>query len=115
MSFGKRGSLFGDDAAIKTDPNDFDPETAERDNEREIDKLAERASMLKRITMDIHDEAERHNSFLDQMQGTMENARNLLAGTMDKFAKVFETKAGKNMVYLISGIVVFVMFIYFAL
>eukprot|EP00976_Prorocentrum_cordatum_P086318 1186460-Prorocentrum_minimum.AAC.2 len=61
----------------------------------------------------------------------MDNARNLLAGTMDKFTKrewlhdklylrecmhpltasgrfdtaVFETKAGKNMFYVISGIV----------
>jgi hypothetical protein len=28
---------------------EFDPETAERDNDREIDKLAERASLLKRV------------------------------------------------------------------
>jgi hypothetical protein len=54
-------------ASCTQDPNDFDPETAERENDREIEKLAERASILKRITSDIHDEAERHNTFLDNM------------------------------------------------
>mmetsp|Transcript_18555 Transcript_18555/g.31190 ORF Transcript_18555/g.31190 Transcript_18555/m.31190 type:complete len:119 (+) Transcript_18555:204-560(+) len=117
MSFASRsrGSLFGEESAIKTDPNDFDPETAERENDREIEKLAERASMLKRITSDIHDEAERHNTFLDNMQGTMDNAKNLLAGTMDRFTKVFDTKGGKNMLYLVSGFVVFMLFLYYTM
>mmetsp|Transcript_10529 Transcript_10529/g.14340 ORF Transcript_10529/g.14340 Transcript_10529/m.14340 type:complete len:118 (+) Transcript_10529:152-505(+) len=115
MSFGKRGALFGDTSATsKSDEKLFDPETAERDNERQIDYLAERASVLKQITMDIHGEAERQNTFLEQMQGTVENARNLLSGTMDRFGKVFETKGSKYMLYIVTGMVVVMLFLYYA-
>eukprot|EP00241_Pyramimonas_parkeae_P009571 CAMPEP_0114246950 /NCGR_PEP_ID=MMETSP0058-20121206/12753_1 /TAXON_ID=36894 /ORGANISM="Pyramimonas parkeae, CCMP726" /LENGTH=118 /DNA_ID=CAMNT_0001360205 /DNA_START=282 /DNA_END=638 /DNA_ORIENTATION=+ len=114
----ERKGLFGDVEAGLSKKNEgeklFDPETAERDNDQQIEMLAQRASLLKSITKDIHDEAERQNSFLDNMQGTMENARNLLNGTLERFGKVFDTKGKKNMLYIVTGMVIGMLLLYYS-
>jgi len=108
-----RAALFGDEGPAHKE-SVFDPETAERDNDREIDKLAERASLLKRITMDIQGEADRQNTLLEKLQGGMDGARNLLSGTLERFTKVFETSKGaKTMLYLVGGMVLAALAVYF--
>mmetsp|Transcript_6705 Transcript_6705/g.7693 ORF Transcript_6705/g.7693 Transcript_6705/m.7693 type:complete len:121 (+) Transcript_6705:261-623(+) len=114
MNLGKRdrtrASLFGNDSGNSREEEVFDPETAERDNDRNIDHMAERAAMLKQITMDIHKEAETHNQLLDGMGNAMEGARTLLEGTVGRFAKVFENKTQQS-VFKVAGVFVVIMLI----
>lgn len=49
-------------------------------------------------------------------QGGMDGARNLLAGTLERFTKVFETSKGaKTMLYLVGGMVLAALAVYFLL
>jgi blocked-early-in-transport protein 1 len=42
-----------------------DPESQERDNDTAINHMSDRVAMLKKITSDIHGEAESHHRLLD--------------------------------------------------
>jgi hypothetical protein len=46
----------------------------------------------------------------------MDGARNLLSGTLERFTKVFETSKGaKSMLYLVGGMVLAALAVYFFL
>lgn len=48
-------------------------------------------------------------------QGSMDGARNLLSGTVERFTKVFETSKGaKTMLYLVGGMVLATLVLYYA-
>ncbi|KAK3246974.1 hypothetical protein CYMTET_43517 [Cymbomonas tetramitiformis] len=107
-----RGSLFGDDPPLTKEPV-FDPETAERDNERGLEHMAERAAMLKKITMDMNEEADSQLALLDRVSGALDGARSLLAGAAEKFNKVFETKHSRHMLSIVTGITIAGLVLYY--
>ncbi|CAI9107674.1 OLC1v1007087C1 [Oldenlandia corymbosa var. corymbosa] len=78
-------------------------EIDEHENERAIEGLQDRVSLLKRISGDIHEEVDNHNRMLDGMRDEMDTSRGVLAGTMDKFKMVFETKSSRRMGMLVAS------------
>ena len=48
-----------------------DPESLERDNDSAINHMSDRVAMLKKITNDIHGEAESHHRLLDGLSDNM--------------------------------------------
>uniref|UniRef100_A0A453Q3K4 t-SNARE coiled-coil homology domain-containing protein n=1 Tax=Aegilops tauschii subsp. strangulata TaxID=200361 RepID=A0A453Q3K4_AEGTS len=63
-------------------------EIDEHENERAMDGLQDRVSILKRISGDINEEVEAHNRMLDRMGNDMDSSRGFLSGTVDKFKTV---------------------------
>ncbi|CAD6248946.1 unnamed protein product [Miscanthus lutarioriparius] len=63
-------------------------EIDEQENDRAIDGLQDRVSILKRLSGDIHEEVETHNRMLDRMGNDMDSSRGFLSGTVDKFKMV---------------------------
>ncbi|CAA2987979.1 bet1-like SNARE 1-1 isoform X1 [Olea europaea subsp. europaea] len=88
-------------------------EIDEQENDRAIDGLQDRVSLLKRLSGDVHEEVEAHNSILDRMGNDMDASRGVLSGTMDKFKMVFETKSNRNMFTLVASFVVIFLIIYY--
>ncbi|CAI5479579.1 unnamed protein product [Closterium sp. Yama58-4] len=62
---------------------------SEQSNEEALSQLEERARLIKELTKDIHGEVQSQNRFLDGMGLEMDSARRMLAGTVDRFTKVF--------------------------
>jgi blocked-early-in-transport protein 1 len=65
-------------------------EIAEQENEHGLDILHDRVNVLKRLTEDIHGEADGHNRLLDGMASAMDASRGIMSGTMDRFKRVSE-------------------------
>eukprot|EP00243_Klebsormidium_subtile_P001904 TRINITY_DN13611_c0_g1_i1.p1 TRINITY_DN13611_c0_g1~~TRINITY_DN13611_c0_g1_i1.p1 ORF type:complete len:156 (+),score=15.46 TRINITY_DN13611_c0_g1_i1:103-570(+) len=124
MNLGKRDSTRGGNAraalfdgleegGLRAGTSFSTSEIAEQENERGLDTLADRVSILKRITTDIHSEAESHHSLLDQMGRNMDGARGMLSGTVDRMTKVFQTKSGRQIFYIVASCVAIFLLIYF--
>ncbi|GBG85077.1 hypothetical protein CBR_g39542 [Chara braunii] len=88
-------------------------EIGEQYNEKSLDVLQERVSVLKKITVDINAEAEAHNKLLDRMGRDMERTRGILSGTMDRFTKVFKTKSSQNTCAIASFCIVGFFIVYY--
>ncbi|KAJ7566838.1 hypothetical protein O6H91_02G120500 [Diphasiastrum complanatum] len=112
---GNRGASFDDmeEGVSRAGSSYSTSEIAEQENDRSLNALDDRVSILKRLTTDIHDEVGSHNRMLDQMGNGMDSARGVISGTMDKFKKVFETRSGRNMITMITSFVVLFLLLYF--
>ncbi|VAI51629.1 unnamed protein product [Triticum turgidum subsp. durum] len=88
-------------------------EIDEHENERAMDGLQDRVSILKRISGDINEEVEAHNRMLDRMGNDMDSSRGFLSGTVDKFKTVFETKSSRRMGTLVASFVALFMLVYY--
>ena len=62
----------------------------ERENDRDIDRVSERASALKNITVDIHDEVGAQRRMLDEQSDDFARARDALRESARAFAQVVE-------------------------
>ena len=62
----------------------------ERENDRDIDRVSERASALKNITIDIHDEVGAQRRMLDEQSDDFARARDALRESARAFAQVVE-------------------------
>jgi len=111
-----RGQLFDslEEGGLRSSaPYVSSTEIAEQENERGLDGLHDRVSALKRLTGDIHEEVESHNKLLDGMGNAMDASRSLMAGTMDRFTRVFETKSTRNLVTIVASCVVVFLLVYY--
>lgn len=88
-------------------------EIAEQENERGLGELHDRVNMLKRLTGDIHEEVESHNKLLEGMGNAMDASRSLMAGTMNRFTKVFETKSSRSVATIVASCVVIFLLVYY--
>ncbi|KAG6785821.1 hypothetical protein POTOM_007405 [Populus tomentosa] len=95
-------------------------EIDEQDNERALEGLEDRVSLLKRVSFpasklsgDINEEVDSHNLMLDRMGNDMDSSRGVLSGTMDRFKMVFETKSSRRMLTLVASFVVIFLIIYY--
>ncbi|KAG5559733.1 hypothetical protein RHGRI_009296 [Rhododendron griersonianum] len=88
-------------------------EIDEPNNDSAMEGLQDRVITLKRLTGDIHEEAESHNRMLDRMGNGMDSSRGILSGTMDKFKMVFETKSSRRTVTLVAAFVVIFLIVYY--
>ncbi|XP_010262259.1 PREDICTED: bet1-like SNARE 1-1 [Nelumbo nucifera] len=109
-----RSSLFDEieEGGIRGSSS-YSHEIDEHDNDRALDGLQDRVSLLKRLTGDIHEEVESHNRVLDKMGNKMDVSRGLLSGTVDRFKIVFETKSSRRMFTLVVSFVVIFLIIYY--
>ncbi|GAV82373.1 SNARE domain-containing protein [Cephalotus follicularis] len=114
---GSRSSLFDDgleEGGLRASSS-YPRDISEHQNDNAIDSLHDRVSFLKRLTGDIHEEAESHNRFLDQMGNNMDATRGILSGTMDRFKMVFEKKSNRRMCLLVTFFVVFFLILYYVI
>ncbi|KMZ65277.1 Bet1-like SNARE 1-1 [Zostera marina] len=110
-----RTALFDgiEEGGIRASSSYTSHEIDEHENERAIDGLQDRVNVLKRLTGDIHEELESHNSVLERMGNAMDASRGILSGTMDRFKTVFETKSSRRMATLIGSFVILFLLIYY--
>ncbi|KAF8069627.1 BET11 [Scenedesmus sp. PABB004] len=66
----------------------MDPESLERENERNLDSLSERIGLLKQATHGIRSEVESQHHVLDRMTDAMFSTGGMLGGAADKFRVV---------------------------
>ncbi|CAM6082219.1 unnamed protein product [Calypogeia fissa] len=90
-------------------------EIAEQENERGVSVLQDRVSALKMLTADIHDEVNGHNRLLERMEQDMDSSRGVLAGTMDRFRRVLETKSGRSIFTTVAALVIVFLLVYYFL
>ncbi|XP_031500305.1 bet1-like SNARE 1-1 [Nymphaea colorata] len=111
---GGRNALFDgiEEGGIRASSS-YSNEISEFDNDRAMDGLQDRISILKRLTGDIHEEVESHNRALDRMGNDMDASRGILSGTMDRFKMVFETKSSRRMATLVASFVALFLLIYY--
>ncbi|KAJ6939051.1 bet1-like SNARE 1-1 isoform X1 [Populus alba x Populus x berolinensis] len=88
-------------------------EIDEQDNERALEGLEDRVSLLKRLSGDINEEVDNHNLMLDIMGNDMDSSRGVLSGTMDRFKMVFVTKSSRRMLTLVASFVVIFLIMYY--
>ncbi|XP_009763177.1 bet1-like SNARE 1-1 [Nicotiana tabacum] len=91
-----RAALFDgiEEGGIRASSSYDSREIDEQENEGAIDGLQDRVNMLKR-------------------GNDMDSSRGVLAGTMDKFKMVFETKSRRRMFTLVASFVVLFLVVYY--
>ncbi|KAL2620932.1 hypothetical protein R1flu_001137 [Riccia fluitans] len=64
-----RNSLFDtlEEGGVRASSSYSTSEIAEQENDRGIESIGDRVSMLKKLTTDIHDEVDNHNRMLERM------------------------------------------------
>lgn len=112
---GGRSSLFdGLEEGINRASSSYSTlEISEHDNDRDMDGLQDKVHVLKRLTADIHEEAESQNRMLDFMGNQMDTSRGMLSATADRFKKVFVAKSGKSLLTLVAAFITVFLLIYF--
>ncbi|KAG6783830.1 hypothetical protein POTOM_009505 [Populus tomentosa] len=127
-----RAALFDgiEEGGIRASSSYSSHEIDEQDNERALEGLEDRVSLLKRVSFpaskvgyqsidkgmlsgDINEEVDNHNLMLDRMGNDMDSSRGVLSGTMDRFKMVFETKSSRRMLTLVASFVVIFLIIYY--
>ncbi|XP_071919913.1 bet1-like SNARE 1-1 isoform X2 [Coffea arabica] len=91
-----RAALFDgiEEGGIRASSSYSSHEIDEQENEKEIDGLQDRVNLLKR-------------------GNDMDASRGILAGTVDKFKMVFETKSSRRMFTLVASFVVIFLVVYY--
>eukprot|EP00730_Choanoeca_flexa_P012152 TRINITY_DN3426_c0_g1_i1.p1 TRINITY_DN3426_c0_g1~~TRINITY_DN3426_c0_g1_i1.p1 ORF type:complete len:111 (+),score=9.51 TRINITY_DN3426_c0_g1_i1:83-415(+) len=85
----------------------------EQENERQVDSLHSKVSMLKELTIDIGDEVRSQNSLLGDMDGSFDDTDSLLGISMRKVNKLASGSSGRLMCYLIGFAVTVFLFIWY--
>ncbi|XP_004497854.1 bet1-like SNARE 1-2 [Cicer arietinum] len=91
----------------------YAPEINEHDNDKAIESLHDKVTFLKRLTGDIHEEVETHNSLLDRVGNKMDGSRGMMLGTMDRFKMVFEKRSTRKTCSLAAYFTLAFIFIYY--
>lgn len=78
-------------------------------NEQLEDHLSEKVSILKQLTLDIHDEAKKGNKQLDEMQEDMASVGVFMKSTMKRLDNLIASGGGGSMCKV--GVFVFFMFL----
>ncbi|XP_078440330.1 BET1P/SFT1P-like protein 14A [Wolffia australiana] len=112
---GNRAALFDgiEEGGIRASSSYASRELEDDENEKALDSLHDRVNILKRLTGDIHEEAESHNRLLDRMGNAMDASRGALSGTVDRFKTVFESKSNRRMATLVASFLALFLLIYF--
>ncbi|CAA6662609.1 unnamed protein product [Spirodela intermedia] len=110
-----RSALFDgiEEGGIRASSSFTSREIDDHDNDKALNSLHDRVNILKRLTGDIHEEAESHNRILDRMGNAMDASRGALSGTVDRFKTVFESKSGRRMVTLVASFLALFLLIYY--
>ncbi|CAA7399014.1 unnamed protein product [Spirodela intermedia] len=110
-----RSALFDgiEEGGIRASSSFASREIDDHDNDKALNSLHDRVNILKRLTGDIHEEAESHNRILDRMGNAMDASRGALSGTVDRFKTVFESKSGRRMVTLVASFLALFLLIYY--
>jgi hypothetical protein len=107
--FGHGGGGSGSGGA---GPSGFSQYDEERENDRAIDEIANRAAALKRITIDIQEEAEQQQGLLDGMGTYMDKSKGLVGNVSRYFNKVLKENKHRRFMYYILGCVVLLLMLY---
>eukprot|EP00924_Labyrinthula_sp_SR-Ha-C_P007576 augustus_masked-scaffold_42-processed-gene-0.46-mRNA-1 protein AED:0.20 eAED:0.20 QI:0/0/0/1/1/1/2/0/329 len=98
-----RNELFGNRS--QQNSNSFSDETArlyEKENDEHIDGLSSKISSLKHIALDIGQEVNQHNSYLDNMENQFGSVGEMMTGALEKIDEMMKAGGSKYLCYLIS-------------
>lgn len=95
--------------------NDMNSNILEQQNNAYINELSDQVQHLKRITLDIGNEVNEQNRFLDGMGDGFSNTRDLLAGSLRQIGTMLESGGSKHMCYMVSFIVFAMVFLYWVI
>ncbi|WZN65196.1 Bet1-like SNARE protein [Chloropicon roscoffensis] len=111
----ERRSLFGGTSsggAGTSGGGGFNQYEEERENDRAVDEIANRAAALKRITIDIQEEAEQQQALLDNMGNYMDKSRGMVGKVSSYFNKVLKENRHRRYMYYVVGLVIFFLVLY---
>ncbi|CAL8466426.1 g5962 [Coccomyxa elongata] len=106
----RRSPLFGSGVSA-ADPR-VDPESLERDNDRDIDSLADKTSFLRQMTNNINSEVSNQNRTLDNLGSSMGGVQIGLGAAVTRFKRVFEDPKKKRNFILVVSITAALFFLY---
>ncbi|CAL5225891.1 g8678 [Coccomyxa viridis] len=106
----RRSPLFGS-SSTQADAR-IDPESLERDNDRDIDSLADKTSFLRKVTSDINAEVDSQNRVLDNMGSSMGGVQIGLGAAVTRFKRVFDDPKKKRNLILVLGVTMGLFIIY---
>ncbi|KAI9224166.1 hypothetical protein BC828DRAFT_374176 [Blastocladiella britannica] len=90
-------------------------QTLERQNDDHVDRLHEKAAMLKHMTLNLGEQIDESNRFLDGMSNTFSQTEGLL-GSATRRVKEIGRAGGANLwCYMTLFVVAVLFFVYFAL
>ncbi|KAA0188919.1 Blocked early in transport 1 like protein [Fasciolopsis buskii] len=89
----------------------------EQENNRLADNLSYKVSLLKSFAKDIEMESKEQNTFLDQMQNSMDTASGMLSNTLYQVMGIPKnlTRSRRFMCYFIASLTLLLVIAYFAL
>ncbi|CAH8832692.1 unnamed protein product [Trichobilharzia szidati] len=87
----------------------------EQENNRRADELSHKVSLLKAFAKDIETETKSQNKFLDEIQGSFDNASNLLSNTLHRVLGIPKKRTNnrKFMLYVILFVIIMTLIGYF--
>ena len=87
----------------------------EAENNRLADQLSGKVSRLKMLSLDMKDNVEEDNRYLDDMGSDFMSTSGLLGGTVSRFTKMMDSGRGnrKMMCYVILALVIIFFILYF--
>jgi hypothetical protein len=94
---------------------EYASQTLERQNDEHVDKLHEKAAMLKHLTLNLGDEIVESNKFLDSMNTTFGSTEGLLEGASRRLRDLRRSGNGRLWCYLTGFLCFFFFVIYFFL
>ncbi|CAK0783925.1 hypothetical protein CVIRNUC_007126 [Coccomyxa viridis] len=106
----RRNPLFGSSSA-QVDTR-IDPESLERDNDRDIDSLAEKTSFLRQVTGNINAEVDSQNRVLDNMGSSIGGVQIGLGAAVTRFKRVFDDPKKKRNLMLVLGVTLGLFIVY---
>lgn len=90
-----------------------DVESLERENDKGLDALSERVSLLKAATAGIRGEVDSQDRTLDDMGGGMGGISAFLAAGTSKFKTVMSDKKNNNFMFGVIGMVVLLFLLWY--
>eukprot|EP00216_Chloropicon_sp_CCMP2111_P002510 CAMPEP_0198235612 /NCGR_PEP_ID=MMETSP1446-20131203/1497_1 /TAXON_ID=1461542 ORGANISM="Unidentified sp, Strain CCMP2111" /NCGR_SAMPLE_ID=MMETSP1446 /ASSEMBLY_ACC=CAM_ASM_001112 /LENGTH=128 /DNA_ID=CAMNT_0043916883 /DNA_START=334 /DNA_END=720 /DNA_ORIENTATION=+ len=107
-----RPGLFSTNTDDNTASSSYGGYDEERENDRTIDNMAERASALKRITIDIQDEAQQQQRLLDGIDSAMDKSKLAVGNVSQYMGRVFKNGNTRKFFFMIVGVVILLLILY---
>ncbi|KAK4523185.1 hypothetical protein GAYE_PCTG44G1077 [Galdieria yellowstonensis] len=84
----------------------------EQENNQAWEQLHGKVGSLKDIALQIGEEVNSQNQFLNNMRSSFDSVEELLSGTLHRLQRLVSERTGRHMCYLIVFIFIFFLFVY---
>eukprot|EP00871_Galdieria_phlegrea_P002414 jgi/Galph1/3173/GphlegSOOS_G1837.1 len=113
LLFGRPSSNGGQSSSFATSTNRAQAEHLfEQENNQAWEQLHGKAGSLKEIAVQLDEEINSQNTFLNNMTGSFDTVGDLLSGTLSRLNRLASERTGRHMCYLVLFIFAFFVLVY---